>query len=117
MQLVPIRLFVLVLALLAGLANAQTPQVQIDSATQTASQTVKIQVDVVLPAGSTGTMRFIATDPNGNDIVGNFAPVVTGLNQTFVVLFPAEIPPGSKVRAEVVADPGAAVHSDTVPIK
>jgi hypothetical protein len=96
-------------------AVAQRPQVGIDSATQISSGQISVQVDVIVPAGSTANMRFIITKPDGSEIMTGFEPITSGLDQKFKPLFDP-IPAGSSVRAEVVANPGGATHSPSVPI-
>ena len=106
--------------LLSGLVCSQdpSPQVDFDSAAQSASQTIQVQVDVDvsdLPDSSDPQMRFLVTWPGGG-CESVFEPVGTGLNQTFTVLFPCEIPAGAEIHAEVIWDPSGAWHGDDFPI-
>ena len=106
----------MMLLLSAGFASAQRPQVDIDWAQQTASQTVRVQVDVVLPPGQ-HAMRFVITLPDGSETSSMSAPAEQGLNQVFAVLFTRPRPPGSKIRAEIVSNPGGTTTSDTEPVR
>jgi hypothetical protein len=108
----------LCIAGLVGSLSAQDPvEAEIDSAVQTASQTVRVSVDVVIQ-GEVGNpqMRFIVEWPGGGCQSG-FAPASTGLNQEFAVLFPCEIPAGAQIRAEIIWDNSGAYHSPDVEIQ